>query len=41
VVDRVGAHEGYLVAIVAGVLAFFMALGTRAFLTRRALHDLR
>ncbi|HET7398296.1 MAG TPA: MFS transporter [Intrasporangium sp.] len=41
VIDRVGAREGYAVAIVAGTLAFVMALGTRAFLTRRDLHRLR
>ncbi|HET8594262.1 MAG TPA: MFS transporter [Intrasporangium sp.] len=41
VVDRVGPHQGYVVAILAGVLAFLMALGTRAFLTRRQLHELR
>lgn len=41
VVDRVGAQEGFLVAIVAGGLAFVMALGTRAFLGKRDLHNLR
>lgn len=41
VIDRVGAREGFLVAVVAGGLAFVMALGTRAFLTRRDLHNLR
>ncbi len=41
VVDRIGAQHGYSVAIIAGGFAFVMALGTRAFLTRRELHDLR
>lgn len=41
VVDRVGAQHGYVVAVLAGVLAFVMALGTRAFLTRREMHNLR
>ena len=41
VVDRVGAQHGYWVAIIAGGFAFVMALGTRAFLTRRELHNLR
>lgn len=41
VIERVGAHEGFIVAIIAGVLAFVMALGTRAFLTKRDLHHLR
>lgn len=41
VVDRIGAQHGYWVAIFAGGFAFVMALGTRAFLTRRELHNLR
>lgn len=41
VIDRVGSREGYLVAVAAGGLAVLMALGTRAFLTRRELHHLR
>ena len=41
VVDHVGAQHGYWVAIIAGSFAFVMALGTRAFLTRRELHTLR
>lgn len=41
VIDRVGAHEGFYVAIIAGGLAFLMALATRVFLTRRDLHHLR
>ncbi|MEW1955639.1 MFS transporter [Terrabacter sp. NPDC080008] len=41
VVDHVGAQHGYWVAIIAGAFAFVMALGTRAFLTRRELHTLR
>jgi MFS family permease len=41
VIDRIGSREGFLVAIVAGALAFVMALGTRAFLTKRDLHNLR
>jgi MFS family permease len=41
VVDHIGPQHGYWVAIIAGGFAFVMALGTRAFLTRRELHDLR
>ncbi len=41
VVDHIGAQHGYWVAIIAGSFAFVMALGTRAFLTRRELHTLR
>lgn len=41
VIDRVGSRDGYLVAVVAGALAFLMALGTRTFLTKRDLHHLR
>ena len=41
VIDRIGAQHGYWVAVVAGGFAFVMALGTRAFLTRRELHNLR
>lgn len=41
VVDRIGSQHGYVVAVLAGILAFVMALGTRAFLTRRAMHNLR
>jgi MFS family permease len=41
VIDRIGAREGFLVAVIAGGLAFLMALGTRAFLTKRDLHTLR
>ena len=41
VVDHIGAPHGYWVAILAGGFAFVMALGTRAFLTRRELHNLR
>lgn len=41
VVDRVGSRAGYFVAIVAGALACLMALGTRSFLSRRELHNLR
>ncbi len=41
VVDRVGPRAGYLVAVVAGGVAFLMAVGTRSFLTRRELHNLR
>ncbi|MDV3221388.1 MFS transporter [Intrasporangium sp.] len=41
VVDRVGERQGYWVAILAGSAAFLMALGTRAFLSRREMHNLR
>ncbi|EWT01401.1 MFS transporter [Intrasporangium oryzae NRRL B-24470] len=41
VVDRVGASQGYWVAVFAGVLAFVMAVGTRAFLQRRDLANIR
>ena len=41
VVDHIGARHGYWVAILAGGFAFVMALGTRAFFTRRELHTLR
>jgi MFS family permease len=41
VVDRIGSQHGYVVAVVAGILAFVMALATRAFLTRREMHNLR
>jgi MFS family permease len=41
VIDRIGSREGFLVAVVAGALAFVMALGTRAFLSKRDLHNLR
>ena len=41
VVDRVGASHGYWVAVIAGGFAFVMALGTRAFLSKRDLHNLR
>ena len=41
VVDRVGAQPGYWVAVIAGSFAFVMALGTRAFLSRRELHNIR
>jgi predicted MFS family arabinose efflux permease len=41
VVDRVGPQAGYWVAVIAGGFAFVMALGTRAFLSRRELHNLR
>ena len=41
VIERVGAREGFLVAVAAALLAFVMALATRAFLTRRDLHRLR
>ena len=41
VVDRVGPQPGYWVAVIAGGFAFVMALGTRAFLSRRELHNLR
>lgn len=41
VVDRVGPRHGYWVAIIAGGFAFVMALGTRAFLSRREMHNLR
>ena len=41
VIDRIGAQHGYWVAVVAGGFAFVMALGTRAFLGRRELHNLR
>ncbi|NUQ33001.1 MAG: MFS transporter, partial [Dermatophilaceae bacterium] len=41
VVDRVGAQHGYWVAVIAGGFAFVMALGTRAFLSKRELHNLR
>jgi MFS family permease len=41
VVDRVGSQHGYVVAVLAGLLAFVMALGTRTFLTRREMHNLR
>ena len=41
VVDRVGPQHGYWVAVIAGGFAFVMALGTRAFLSKRELHNLR
>jgi predicted MFS family arabinose efflux permease len=41
VVDHIGPQHGYWVAVIAGGFAFVMALGTRAFLTRRELHNLR
>jgi MFS family permease len=41
VIDTIGAQHGYAVAVVAGGLAFLMALGTRSFLSRRELHTLR
>ncbi|WP_353353624.1 MFS transporter [Intrasporangium sp. DVR] len=41
VIDRVGARHGYWVAVLAGAAAFLMALGTRAFLSRRDMHNLR
>lgn len=41
VVDHVAPRAGYVVAILAGGLAFVMALGTRQFLTKRDLANLR
>ena len=41
VIDRVGARQGYWVAVLAAAAAFLMALGTRAFLVRRELANLR
>jgi hypothetical protein len=41
VVDRVGVRQGYWVAVIAGVFAFVMAVGTRAFLSKREMHNLR
>ena len=41
VIDRVGARQGYWVAVLAAAAAFIMAVGTRAFLSRRELHNLR
>lgn len=41
VIDRSGAWDGYVVAVVAGGCAFVMALATQAFLRRRDLHNLR
>ena len=41
VIDRVGARQGYWVAVLAAAAAFLMALGTRAFLARREMANLR
>lgn len=41
VIDRVGARQGYWVAVLAAAAAFLMAIGTRAFLARRELANLR
>lgn len=41
VVDRIGERQGYFVAICAGTFAVVMALGTRSFLSKRDMHNLR
>jgi predicted MFS family arabinose efflux permease len=41
VIDRVGERQGYWVAVLAAGAAFLMALGTRSFLSRRDMHNLR
>ncbi len=41
VVDRVGQRQGYWVAVLAAAFALVMALGTRSFLSRRDLHNMR
>ena len=41
VVDHIGPHYGYAVAILAGAFAFVMALGTHSFLSKRDLAHLR
>lgn len=41
VIDRLGASHGYVVGVVAGGLAFLMAVATQRFLRRRDLHNLR
>ena len=41
VIDRVGARQGYWVAVLAAAAAFLMAIGTRAFLARREMANLR
>jgi MFS family permease len=41
VIDRVGSRQGYWVAVLAAAAAFLMALGTRTFLSRREMANLR